>query len=202
MGKARSQFDGRGERGLAVDDTSARLGRRLREIRMGRGLSLQDAARRAGLSKSFLSEVEQGRVSPSVASLTKIAAALGIPIGSLFEDQRSVGRLVRASERARLHYPVRGVTDYLLSPDLSGKLQVLYSVGAPGTSSGPKLYTHEADEECVVLLKGSLEIRVGDETYVLEPGDAITFPSRTPHGWRNIGCEPTESIWIITPPAY
>jgi mannose-6-phosphate isomerase-like protein (cupin superfamily) len=62
--------------------------------------------------------------------------------------------------------------------------------------------SHDSDEECVVVLKGSHEMTVGDETYLLNEGDSLLFESRTPHSNRNPGHSKAEVLWITTPPSY
>jgi mannose-6-phosphate isomerase-like protein (cupin superfamily) len=66
----------------------------------------------------------------------------------------------------------------------------------------PKAYAHDADEECVVILKGRMEFWVGDEYYEAEEGDSLLFESRIPHRNRNPGPTKAEVMWIITPPSY
>jgi uncharacterized cupin superfamily protein len=82
-------------------------------------------------------------------------------------------------------------------------LQVLYYRLRPGANSGESPYSHDSDEECGVVLRGRLEVSVAGETYVLGPGDAITFESRLPHTWRNPDRkEACEVLWVVTPPGY
>ncbi len=179
------------------------LGSRLRRNRRERNLTIRDVARRSGLTESFVSQVERARVNPSVASLQSIAQALGTPLGRLFdESEPPTGRVVRRAQRAKLSYPGLKATDYLLSPDLSGRLEVIWAEAGPGGGSGEDLYQHEGEEECVVVIKGRMEIWVGHERYLLAPGDAITFSSRIPHRWKNTGRGTLEAIWAITPPSY
>src|SRR3972149_3469206 len=104
--------------------------------------------------------------------------------------------------RARLPSPGLRATDYLLSPDLSGKLEMIWAEAEPGGGSGDQPYVHAGDEECVVVIKGRMEIWVGGERYLLHAGDAITFSSRVPHKWQNVGRGRLEALWTITPPAY
>jgi uncharacterized cupin superfamily protein len=94
--------------------------------------------------------------------------------------------VIRASERPRLIYPHHTEEEYLLTPVRSKKLQVLYYRLKPGASSGEKPYSHESDEECGIVLRGSLEVSVAGETYILNAGDAVTFESSLPHAWRNV----------------
>jgi transcriptional regulator with XRE-family HTH domain len=178
------------------------LGERLRAARLGHGLTLREAADRSGLSRAFISQVERGEVSPSVASLTKIAEALSIHLAELFlpPDQRTEG-LVRATQRIRMTLRPGEHWDEVLSPSLNGKLLVLQSTILPGAGSGAP-YHHAADEECVLILRGRLEVRVDDDVHQLAAGDALTYSSRRPHAWQNAGDEDVVAIWIITPPNY
>jgi transcriptional regulator with XRE-family HTH domain len=186
-----------------IADRPATLGQRLRRTRHARGLTIRQVADRSRLTESFISLLERDRVNPSVASLQRVARALGTPLGRLFDDtEPSGGRVVRRAQRAKLTYPGLRATDYLLSPDLSGRLQVIWAEAAPGGGSGDEPYTHEGDEECVVVIRGRMEIRVDGERHTLGPGDAITFSSRLPHQWRNVGRGRLVAIWAITPPSY
>lgn len=164
---------------------------------------MKDVAEASGLTESFISQVERDSVNPSVASLLRITAALGVHIADLFDKVvQPNGRVVRRSQRSRLLYPGLASTDALLSPNLQGKLQVTWAESDPDGSSGDQPYTHPGDEECIVVVKGTLEVCVGEERYVLHAGDAITFESRTPHQWKNVGRGRMEAIWIVTPPSY
>jgi uncharacterized cupin superfamily protein len=99
-------------------------------------------------------------------------------------------------------HPRRRWRDSLLSPSLSGKLQVIFTEIQPGGGSGDEPYSHESDEECVVLLKGKLDFWVGDEHYRMKAGDSLTFESRIPHKNRNPGPGQAEVLWVMTPPSY
>jgi transcriptional regulator with XRE-family HTH domain len=179
------------------------LGRRIRAIREARGLPLRAVAESAGVSESFMSQVERGVANPSVASLRAIAEGLGESIASFFEDGREVGgKLVRVADRRRLVHPRRLWEDVLLTPRTARRLQVILSTVEPGQGSGDDPYSHDSDEECVIVLSGRLEFWVGEEGYLLEEGDSILFESRLPHRNRNPGPTAAEVLWIITPPSY
>jgi transcriptional regulator with XRE-family HTH domain len=178
------------------------LGQTIRERREKRNQSLKQLADATGLTQSFLSQVENDRTSPSVASLRKIADALEASIGSFFAGGAPNGRLVRKEARAILVHPKFRWRDSLLSPSLAGKLQVIWTVIEPGGGSGEQPYTHDSDEECVVVIRGKLDFWVGDEHYRMNAGDAVTFESRIPHKNRNPGPGRTEVLWVMTPPSY
>jgi transcriptional regulator with XRE-family HTH domain len=192
--------NGGGNRRFVDDDYD--VGHRLRKVRSQQGITLSELSRLSGLTRSFLSQVEKGKVSPSVASLGRIASSLGITLGALFASPLNHDPVVRRENRPRLRYHGIGIEDELLSPTLTGKLEVLWVTVKPSGSTGEEPFSHDADEECVVVLNGALEITVDGTWYELRPGDAITFCSRLPHGYRNPLDQDTECLWIITPPGY
>ena len=178
------------------------LGERIRTMRETRAQSLKQLGQATGLTQSFLSQVERDLTSPSVASLRKIAKALGTSIGTFFAGGSPNGRLVRKDARPVLVHPKRRWRDSLLTPSLTGKLQVIWTEIEPGGGSGDEPYTHDSDEECVVVVRGRLDFWVGEEHYRLKTGDALTFESRIPHKNRNPGPGKTQVLWVMTPPSY
>jgi transcriptional regulator with XRE-family HTH domain len=183
-------------------ENELRLGHTVRALREQRALSLKQLAKKAAVSESFISQVERGVANPSVASLRRIAESLGISIGALFDGDDQGGQVIRADTRPVLMHPRRNWHDYLLTPQSSKRLQVILSVIESGEGSGDEAYSHDSDEECVIVLSGTLEFFVGGERYLLEAGDSITFESRKPHRNRNPSDGKTEVLWIITPPSY
>lgn len=179
------------------------IGLTIHRYREERQLSLKDLAAKSGLTQSFLSQVERGLTSPSVASLRKVAQAFGAPLAALFQGPAlPASRVVRRDQRRQLIHPGRQWRDYLLTPNLTGALQVIWSVIEPGGGSGEEAYAHDSDEECVVILHGRLEFWVGSDHYTLDEGDSIVFESRIPHRNVNPGPERAEVLWITTPPSY
>jgi transcriptional regulator with XRE-family HTH domain len=184
----------------AVDEL--RLGQRLRQLRRDRHLTLRALAERAGMTESFLSQIEREVASPSIASVQRIARALGLSIAELFAEQPSPGRVVRREARRRVAYPGLGAVDEFLTAGHDGRLQVILSTIGPGGGTGDETYAHDSDEEVVIVLDGSLELWVADEHYVLREGDTITHDSRLPHRNRNPGEVPARVLFCMTPPSF
>jgi transcriptional regulator with XRE-family HTH domain len=178
------------------------LGRNVRRLREDRGMAIRELAELSQVSSSFVSQVERGVASPSVASLRRIAEALGTSIGALFDGKNSLGKFIAAKDRPRMLHPDGRWEDFLLTPQSARRLQVILSVIESGEGSGEEPYTHDSDEECVIVLTGSLEFHVGDETYTMNEGDSLTFESRQPHWNRNPSASKTEVLWITSPPSY
>ena len=182
--------------------TELQLGTRIRALRQARRLTLRDVADRAGVTESFLSQVERDVTSPSIATVHRIARALGLSIAQLFAEDADTGRVVRREARRRVAYPGLRSVDEFLTSNMAGRLQVIMSTIEPGGGTGEEPYTHDSDEEVVVVLAGVLDLWVADEHYVLREGDAITFPSRLPHWNANHGEDPVQVIFCLTPPSF
>jgi transcriptional regulator with XRE-family HTH domain len=183
-------------------DPAHELGQRMRDVRRKKKMTLRDAALAADVSESFLSQVERGLANPSVASLRRIADAMREPVASFFVGEAPSGMLVRAGERRRLVHPMGVLEDYLLTPATARSLQIIYCVAGPGEGSGPEPYSHVADEECVVVLSGRLEVGLPTERYSLGSGDALLFDPKDPHSFVNPGPEPATMLWVQTPPLF
>jgi len=182
--------------------TELQLGTRIRSLRQARRLTLRDVAEHASVTESFLSQVERDVTSPSIATVQRIARALDLSIAQLFAEDTDSGRIVRREARRRIAYPGLRAVDEFLTSNLAGRLQVIMSTIEPGGGTGAEPYTHDSDEEVVVVLTGVLDLWVGDEHHVLREGDAITFPSRLPHWNANHGQEPVTVIFCLTPPSF
>jgi transcriptional regulator with XRE-family HTH domain len=179
------------------------VGKRLRAARTRRGLSLRDAAERAGISASYLSLVERGLAEPSVSLLQRVASAYG---GTLLEffgasPAGTAGpKLVRTTERRRLRgFDRVEIEDLVTFPDAVLEIDI-FSV-APGGGSGGA-YAHDG-EEAIYVLSGELDVWLDEtEHYHIEPGDTLYFRSGQRHRWTNYASETTRLFWVNTPPTF
>lgn len=181
--------------------TRQTVARRLREIRRERGHSIKRLAAAAGLSAGMVSQIETEAVSPSIATLVKLATTLGIRVGELFGESEPRGRIIRKDGRRSIVYPSGGIRDEIISADPAGRIQVLHCVIDAGQDGGSEIL-HGADVEFVVVLAGRIELRLGEETVLLAEGDSITFSGDTPHAVRNPGSKETRMIWVVSPSTY
>jgi transcriptional regulator with XRE-family HTH domain len=196
------------ERPVEVDapgDLLRTMGRQIRELRKARNMTLADLASRTGLSISYVSQVERSVSSPSVIALYEISRALGVNVSYFFadggaEEDSERAFIVRANRRRKVMFEA-GAVDELLSPNLSGNLEILMSHLPPGSVSGARPYTHEG-EEGGVIMSGQLELWIADKHFVLSKGDSFAFASTLPHRYCNPGKTETVVIWAITPPTY
>lgn len=180
------------------------LGPRLRTLRAGRGLTLRAAAALAGVTPGALSQIENGRNSPSVSTLKKILSALGTSLGAFFSpDQGPLrsGFVFRASELVPV-VSAKGLKFVGLPGSASSRaLQLMRETYAPGADTGEEAYAHEG-EEGGFCLSGAIEITVAGRREILGPGDAYYYASKLPHRWRNVGRVPAVVISACTPPSF
>lgn len=174
------------------------VGRRIRQRRKERRLSLRELAEQSDLTASFLSLVERGHNTPSLDSLRRIAAALDVPI-FYFTEINSRDPVVRRNERIKVTFPPGDLTVELLVPNLRSHLEVFISRVHPSAGNIARPTVHSSDE-CIYLMEGRLKVSLQDGEYTLEAGDSISFNGIT---LREIcALDDQEAVFIaaITPP--
>jgi transcriptional regulator with XRE-family HTH domain len=205
LGRARvsTQLDAPGAQSLNDEgDIRRGIGRRVHELRVARGLHVKQLAEAALVTPGMISQVERGSVSPSIATLLRIAGALGAAVGDFFDAPAPAGTVVRADQRATYEWPLTGLRDELLSADRTGRLQVFWSEVKPHATSGPELLKHGSEAEFVLVISGAMEIILGDQRVLLNAGDSVTFSGDVPHGFTNPADVPAELVWVTTPATY
>lgn len=178
---------------------SSPIGPRLRRLRLERGCSLARVAEAAGVSVGFLSALERGQMSASVATLRRLARFYRMNILALFDPSETNPGRVRPADRKVLEAGP-GVRMELLAWGQTVMEPHLFRV-APSAGSG-EAYAHEG-EEFLYILAGCLEISLdGGETHLLEAGDSFYFESSTQHRWSNPGGKDALVLWVNTPPTF
>jgi transcriptional regulator with XRE-family HTH domain len=178
------------------------VGERLRSIRQLRRRTLREIADGAGLSESFLSQVERGRTNVSISSLQRIAAALGVEVSDVFAaESADEPRILRRRARRLISFGTLGRKS-LLTPKPFHSVEVVTAEFDPGGSTGDEPYAHGDSEEVFFVVTGSVELQLGDERYELHPGDSAQYRSSTHHRVSNRGEERAEVMFIISPPSY
>ena len=166
------------------------VGRRIRELRRARALSLETVVARTDLSIGFVSQIERGLSSPSLRVLATLADVLGVGIAALFgakpnDDGGSGGVVTRETQRAELKLWRTGISKQLLSPaGAENRLNLFLVHIEPGGSTGDEFYTHDG-EEAGLVLEGAMTLTVDAETWSLKTGDSFRFASRRPHRFSN-----------------
>jgi len=177
------------------------LGERLRAIRQLRRKTLKSVATAAGISESFLSQLERGRTNATIATLQRLSTALGIEVSDLFTSTAERPRVLRREAREFVAWGELG-RKALLTPKPFHSLEVVAAEFDPGGSTGDEPYTHGDSEEVLVVVRGRVHVQLGTDVYDLGPGDSVHYRSSTPHRVSNPGDDPAEVLYVISPPSY
>jgi transcriptional regulator with XRE-family HTH domain len=172
------------------------VGSKLRALRKRRGHSLRALAELCGLSVNTISLVERGKTSPSVATLHRLATALGVSMTFFFEEeeQRDVV-FVKADRRARTR------SDSVIMENLGSGLrdqamEPLLVALQPGAGSGDEPIVH-LGHEFVFCIEGEIEYEIRDDRYLLGEGDSLIFEAHLPHRWRNVSDSSSTILLIL-----
>ena len=185
------------------------LGVRLRQARERKGFTVRGLARYVGVSPSLVSQIERGRVMPSVGTLYTITNQLELVVDDLFRDAdapraeraRVAGDARDPVQRARNRNTIRlaeGVRWERLTPQPDPEVEFLYVVYEAGAEScGVDSLIRHGGKEYAYMMSGRLGIKIGFEEFELGPGDSITFDAQMPHRLWTIGRKPAEAIWVV-----
>jgi transcriptional regulator with XRE-family HTH domain len=182
------------------------LGRKLRQLRLRKKIGLVDLGKHTGLSASMLSQLENGKLVPTLPTLARIAMVFDVGLDHFFTDRRknALFNVVRAGERMR--FP-----DHADSPDPAWffeclafstqekSVQAYLATIQPREAKRVTEHVHDGAEFLYVLV-GELGVRYGDEEMVLNTGDSAYFDGSLPHGYRALGEAPARALVFTTPP--
>jgi transcriptional regulator with XRE-family HTH domain len=180
---------------LSVDAT---LGQRLRARRKALGMTLQQVATESALTVGFISQIERGISTPSLASLYNVATALETTVDHFVSTAPSRRHSVVSHSGQRQTYKVGGTArfyEFLERGFPGAKLNACLSHVPPGHVS--EMMSHEG-EEFVYLVAGTMRYEVDGVPYLLGPGDTLHFDSHKPHRGDNIGQEIAIELWVGT----
>ena len=186
--------DGNAARGQG----KVRIGARLRAARLAQRLTIEAVAEATGLTKGFISRLERDNASPSVTSLVAVCDAIGLRVGALFDPPDTA--VVRAGEGREINFGAKDAHERLLTPGTQQQLEVIHTELDGGGHGGAELYALSCQVEFVYVVTGRLDVVLEEQVVTLAGGDALTFPGRTPHTWRNHSdSQPCEVLWVLSP---
>jgi transcriptional regulator with XRE-family HTH domain len=173
------------------------VGRRLREIRMERGLSIRALAEKSSLNVNTLSMIENGKTSPSVSTLQQVAAALDAPITAFFQTEAAPQRIVfqKGNNRPAAAFSHGTLADLGIGFSRRGIEPFVVNL-EPQTDSGETPIVHTG-LEFVYCLEGRIIYEVDEQEFVLETGDSLLFEAHLPHRWRNADAVPSQSLLLL-----
>lgn len=191
---ARTADDGAGK-------TASMLGGRIRHARRVMHLTMTQVAAKASCSESLISKIENGQATPSLAMLHRIAAALDTNIAALTSEDAPLDSPVLQHGKRPVIQTGGGIAlERLVLAKRGGLLQANIHIVQPGVEADGQIV--HAGEEVGYVLEGQIELQLGDERYLILAGDAFTFSSQIPHGYRNTGNTVARILWVNTPATF
>ncbi len=177
------------------------LGPRIKALRAERALQQRQLAEKAGLTPSLLSQIESGRLTPSLNTLGKLAGALGVSIASLFEAAPH-GRVhvTRKAEYPVVSFDGSSERWHVLGAGLfQGKIRAVISSLGPRSRGvkTDKVILDPGQMKLFYVLEGKVALHYNGDAHVLEAGDSAYLDGGTPHGWENVGPRPARALWVI-----
>lgn len=184
-----------------ADNDNLRIGRQIRDLRKSKGITLITMAEKINRSVGYVSQVERGVSSLPISVLQSISELLGVKVSWFFHTDNEtpleeLNHIVRRNARRRLSYSGTGIQEELLSPKLSGQMQMVLTTIAPKT--GNKEPRKRRGDEAGLVQSGTLEIGIGDKQFILSAGDSFTLTGDDPHWVHNPSAtEETVVIWAL-----
>lgn len=179
------------------------LGADLRALRKTRGLTLDALASELDRSVGWLSQVERDMSTPSPSDLQALAQVFDVPVSLFFANKPAqpdeAGYVVRGGYRRRIGSGESGLTEELLSPDLTDSFEVVHSTFAPGATSDGTI--RRETQEVGYLVSGKLDLWIDDHAFHLSTGDSFRIRNQ-PYSWSNPHSDPAIAVWVISPPVY
>lgn len=172
------------------------LGQCIREIRTKQNKTIEEVARQVGITKSHLSQVERGKVNPSVNTLWSLADALGTPVGKLLSGVSEKKRTRLNSVKAK--FVSDGVKCFSLYPPSRKDFEFTYIEYEPGSSTGKQLGRHGGIER-ILVVDGTIKFILDEREYILHKDQSIQFWGNIPHGAMNIEKKKARAIYVIFP---
>ncbi len=178
------------------------VGRRLKEVRRQRDMTLKEVAEASGMSPTHISEIERGKTSPTVGALRKIANALGKDT-AYFVEEKPFPKVSVVKKEDRESILLQGADDTFLSAKAltngipAGRVKVVLVDHEQGGKRSP--HSHDG-EEAILVLKGEAKVQVGGEEFVVGPGDCLHFSSKVEHSAEFTGEGRNKVLWVTVRP--
>jgi transcriptional regulator with XRE-family HTH domain len=185
------------------EDLAVDVGERVKRVREKRGLSLLDISRRTGIDVSLLSEIEEGQSAPPLGTVIKLAKALEMKMGYFIsgDELRPFTIVHRGDRKVVSRYDSKRDKHYgygyeSLAPYKKDRHMEPFLVTLQPATTEEERSAHDG-QEFIFVLTGSMEVRLGEEIHVLEPGDAIYYDSTVPHLVKCHGQETTRILAVL-----
>ncbi len=190
---------------LSIAVKALQIGSKVRELREKKRYTLQELSAKTGLSKALLSQIENNRVIPPVATLLRLARALDASLSYFFQDEvkgkavyvTRVNERVKVTRRAHHKDGEVSYTYEILETRKHDKHMEPFYVEFPPMDVNDMVFTSHDGEEFVYVLEGTIEFRTYDETIALNPGDCVYFDASKGHAFRSLGNGPAKAVIVV-----
>ena len=177
------------------------IGRKLKELRMSKGLTQEELADRAELSKGFISQLERDLTSPSIATLVDILQCLGTDLKDFFCDVSDDQVVFHETDYfEKTDTELKNTIQWIIPNAQKNIMEPIRLTLEPGGSTYPDI-PHEG-EEFGYVLEGSLVLHLGDAVYKIKKGESFYFNPEKTHYVENENERPAKFIWVSTPPSF
>ncbi|AXB83145.1 helix-turn-helix domain-containing protein [Megasphaera hexanoica] len=177
-----------------------KIGEKIRSCRLSKQLTVKELAEEAKITPSMLSQIERGQANPSLNTIRLLSTALDEPMFRFFLEDTDVNDdVVRKTNRK--HIIENGIDYEMLTPDMSGTVELMQLNLPPNTFSCREPMGHKG-EEIALVEKGTVVITVGNNKITLYEGDSIRIKSNTKHSWYNPESDSAIVIFAVSPPSF
>lgn len=188
---------------IPKEDILVKVGERVRRVRESRGLSLQDISLRTDIDVSMLKQIEEGALAPPLGTIIKLAKALEMKIGYFIsgEEDRAYTIVRRDDRKVVSRYDSKRAKYYgyeyeSLAPHKKDRHMEPFLVTLEPAETEEERSAHDG-QEFIFVLEGNMEVRLGEEIHILEPGDTIYYDSTVPHLVKCHGDKTTKILAVL-----
>jgi transcriptional regulator with XRE-family HTH domain len=189
--------------GPAQEDIQVNVGERVKAVRESRHLSLEDISQRTDISVSILEQIEKGNLAPPLGTVIKLAKALDLKMGYFIsgEENRPYTIVRKTDRKVVSRYDSKKGAYYgygyeSLAPHKTNRHMEPFLVTLDPAETEDERSTHDG-QEFIYVMEGTMEVRLGEEIHLLEPGDAIYYDSTVPHLVKCHGQEKTRILAVL-----
>ncbi|NCC16001.1 MAG: cupin domain-containing protein [Clostridia bacterium] len=175
------------------------IGHKIKQLRVQKGLTLEELASRSELTKGFLSQMERNLTSPSISTLNDILEALGTTLSEFFKEEKQEQLVFRKKDffvDERGHYTVHWIVPNTQKNEMEPIL-----IELPQGGSSFQMDPHSG-EEFGYILEGSITLDCGEESYAVHKGETFYLSGKTSHILKNDKKTKAKVLWISTPPLF
>jgi len=177
----------------------SKLGEKIKSIRKGKGIKIKQLSTRSGLTESSISMIENGKISPSITTINKIAMALSVHPIEFFEIEKHKKWIVtRKGEREKMLFDNSdNKLEFLIKDKKDYRNEIFISYLGANQKSFDEYITHDGFKFGYVL-SGSVDVELGNERVRVNEGDTIFFEAIIPHLWKSADNKESSTLWVVT----